>query len=99
MPNTFNLKQLSNEVAAEFYLSNTHGSEVTHFIFDRIKAELAKGKQVRLHNFGTLAVRDKAACTARNPTTGESLKLAARRVVKLTASPALKNLLQKSNIN
>lgn len=94
MPNTFNMKQLSDEVAAEFNISNTLGSEVTQFIFERIKSELAEGKQVRLHKFGTLAVRNKAACTARNPTTGESLKLAARRVVKLTTSPALKDLLQ-----
>lgn len=94
MANTFNMKDLSDAVAEKFDLTYQLGAEVTRFIFDRIKDELAEGKQVRMHKFGTFVARQKDASVARNPTTGESIALPARRVVKLTASPALKDALK-----
>lgn len=93
MANTFNMKDLSNAVAEEFEMTKQSGADVVAFIFDSIKRELADGKQVRLHKFGTLQARSRAAGRARNPLTGESIAIPARRVVKLTASPALKDQL------
>lgn len=90
---TFNMKDLSDAVAAEFGLTRQAGADVTRFVFDRIKAELASGKQVRLHKFGTLEARMRAAGVARNPVTNERIEVPARRVVKLTVSPAVKELL------
>lgn len=88
---TFNMKDLSLAVAKEFGLSNQTGSKVTRFVFDRIKAELAAGKQVRLHQFGTLEARTRAAGFARNPSTGDRVNVPSRRVVKLTVSDTLKD--------
>lgn len=90
---TFNMKDLSDAVADEYNLTRQTGASVTKFIFDRIKEELAEGKQVRLHKFGTLEARDRAAGVARNPVTGARIDVPARRVVKLTVSPALKEVL------
>lgn len=87
---TFNMRDLSNAVAERFELTNQSGAEIARFVFDRIKKELTEGKQVRLHKFGTLEARGRAAGVARNPVTGERIEVPARRVVKLTASPALK---------
>lgn len=91
MTPTFNMKHLSDAVADKFGLTNQLGAEVTRFVFDKIKDELAAGKQVRLHHFGTLEARLRAAGEARNPSTGERITVPARRVVKLTVSPALKD--------
>ncbi|HDR9109713.1 HU family DNA-binding protein [Paraburkholderia sp. A3RO-2L] len=90
---TFNMKDLSDAVAERFNLTHQTGAEVARFVFDRIKDELAEGKQVRLHKFGTLEARERAAGVARNPVTGERIEVPARRVVKLTVSPALKSQL------
>lgn len=87
---TFNMKDLSNAVAARFQMTNLDGAEVTNFVFERIKEELAAGSQVRLHKFGTLEARKRQAGVARNPVTGERIDVPSRRVVKLTVSPALK---------
>lgn len=90
---TFNMKDLSDAVAERFDLTNQAGAEVARFVFDRIKDELAAGKQVRLHKFGTLEARQRAAGVARNPVTGDRINVPSRRVVKLTVSPAMKSLL------
>lgn len=92
---TFNMKDLSDAVAERFGLTHQGGADVARFVFDRIKSELAEGKQVRLHKFGTLEARQRAAGVARNPVTGERVTVPSRRVVKLTVSPALKAELSK----
>lgn len=91
MTATFNMRDLSNAVAERFELTNQSGAEIAHFVFDKIKEELAAGKQVRLHKFGTVEARDRAAGVARNPVTGARIEVPERRVVKLTVSPALKS--------
>ena len=93
MNQTFNMKDLSDAVAAQFALTNQEGSDVARFVFDRIKSELAGGKQVRLHKFGTFEARQRAAGVARNPVNGARVTVPSRRVVKLTVSPALKKQL------
>jgi nucleoid DNA-binding protein len=92
---TFNMKDLSDAVAERFDLTNQAGAEIARFVFDRIKDELASGKQVRLHKFGTLEARQRAAGVARNPVTGDRITVPSRRVVKLTVSPSLKSQLGK----
>lgn len=93
MFSTYNLKDLSDDLAAEFELTHKRGAEVARFVVDRLKNELAAGKQVRLHKFGTLEARHRAAGKARNPVTGERINVPSRRVVKLTVSPELKTQL------
>jgi nucleoid DNA-binding protein len=90
---TFNMKDLSDALAERFELTNQGGADVARFVFDRIKDELAAGKQVRLHKFGTLEANQRAAGVARNPVTGDRITVPSRRVVKLTVSPALKDQL------
>jgi len=90
MTPTFNMKDLSIAVADQFGLSHQDGSNITRFVFEKIKQELVAGKQVRLHQFGTLEARQRKAGEARNPATGERIKVPARRVVKLNASPVLR---------
>lgn len=87
---TFNMKDLANSVAEKFNLSRASSATMTRFIFDTIKNELASGKQVRLHKFGTLEARMRAPGVARNPVNGLRVEVPARKCVKLTVSPALK---------
>ena len=51
---------------------------------------LKKGDKVTLTGFGTFGRRDRKARTARNPQTGESLKVKARKVPGFKAGAGLK---------
>ena len=90
MTPTFNMKNLSDSVADQFGLSHQDGANIVRYVFDKLKDELVAGKQVRLHQFGTLEARHRKAGEARNPKTGARIKVPARRVVKLTVSPVLR---------
>ncbi len=90
MTGTFNMRDLSTALADKFELTHQSGADIARFVFDTIRDSLADGKQVRLHQFGTLEARSRAAGVARNPVTGERVVVPSRRVVKLTVSPALK---------
>lgn len=93
MTTTLNMRDISNAVAEKFGMTKLRGAEVTRHIFEQIKAGLTAHKQVRLHGFGTLNTKRRAARLGRNPATGGSVKVPATVTVKLTPSPALKALL------
>lgn len=52
---------------------------VTAF-FDAITEQLAKGGRVELRGFGAFSTRQREARTGRNPRTGESVDVPAKRV-------------------
>ena len=49
-------------------------------VFEMISEALAKGDKIDLRGFGTFSVRDSAARAGRNPQTGETIQIPARRV-------------------
>jgi nucleoid DNA-binding protein len=87
---TYNLKDLSEDIAQQFILSHAQAARITRYAVDRLRENLALGRQVRLHRLGTLTARPRAAGLARNPTTGERVYVPARRVVRLATSPSLR---------
>ena len=59
-------------------------------IVSNIRDALKKGDTVTLTGFGTFKVAKRKARTARNPRTGEPIKIKAKNVVKFTAGKKLK---------
>lgn len=51
---------------------------------------LSKGDQVPLAGFGTFKVSERAARTGRNPATGETINIPAKKVIKFVAAKSLK---------
>ncbi|MSO64235.1 MAG: integration host factor subunit beta [Alphaproteobacteria bacterium] len=49
-------------------------------IFDEVSAALARGDRVELRGFGAFSVKRRAARTARNPRTGESVTVKEKHV-------------------
>lgn len=62
--------------------------------FDLIVGSLVKGEDVKLSSFGNFQIRTKAPRPGRNPRTGESIPIEARRVVTFHASNKLKARIQ-----
>jgi integration host factor subunit beta len=54
--------------------------KVVDVIFDEIAAALERGNRVELRGFGAFSVRTRGARTGRNPRTGESVAVDAKRV-------------------
>jgi DNA-binding protein HU-beta len=59
-------------------------------VFDDIQAAVITGDAVKIPGFGQFKVRDRAARMARNPATGEQVKVPAKRVFKFLPAKALK---------
>ena len=59
-------------------------------VFDDIQASVVAGEPVKIPGFGQFKVRDRAARMARNPATGEQVKVPAKRVFKFLPAKALK---------
>lgn len=63
-------------------------------VFDSISSELKSGGEVSIPGFGVFLVKDRPARQARNPKTGESVKVPATKVPKFRAAKALKELVK-----
>ncbi len=58
---------------------------------EAVTQALADGQKVPLVGFGTFSVGQRAARTGRNPQTGETIHIPARRTARFKASKALKD--------
>jgi DNA-binding protein HU-beta len=60
-------------------------------VLDAITDGLKKGDEVSIAGLGIFSAKTRAARTARNPRTGESIQVPAMRVPKFRAAKALKD--------
>ena len=69
-------------------------AEAVDILFEEIKSRLVQGENVRISRFASFILRKKNARNARNPKTGESIRIEPRTV--LTFKPS-KQLLASTN--
>ncbi len=81
---------LVDSLASEFELSKRQVGELVERLLIEIQNALRAGEKVQLIPFGSFVVRDRKAREARNPKTGEKVKIAARRVAAFSAGKALR---------
>jgi DNA-binding protein HU-beta len=89
-----NKTELVAAVVKATALSNTVTKEVIDATLSAIKNALAAGEEAALLGFGTFKSVDKPAHTGRNPKTGETLQIAARKSVKFKAGKELSDAVQ-----
>lgn len=78
-------------VADKAGLTKAQAGDALDAALEAITAALSKGDEVKLIGFGTFAVSDRPAGTARNPRTGETIPVAASRAPKFKAGAGLKD--------
>ncbi|MBU6506830.1 MAG: HU family DNA-binding protein [Alphaproteobacteria bacterium] len=86
-----NKNELVDAVATVATIKKSEAETVIDAVFDSITKELKKGGEVRLTGFGTFVVSNRAATEGRNPRTGETIKIAARKVPRFRAGKGLKD--------
>ena len=84
-----NKTELVNAIAARANLTKVDAKAALDATLSAIAGALAEGDKVALIGFGTFAVSEKGARTGINPRTKETIKIAARKVVKFKAGAEL----------
>lgn len=72
-------------------LSRKQAADAVDQVFNYISDCLQQGQEVRLPGFGVLSVKHKPARQGRNPTTGATIEISARKNVRFTPGKALKD--------
>ena len=86
-----NKAQLIDAIQAKLEGTKVQAEQVVDLVIDSITSTLKKGEEVSIAGLGIFSAKQRAARTARNPRTGESIKVAAMRVPKFRAAKALKD--------
>lgn len=71
--------------------TKVQSEEVVDAIISSITDSLKKGEEVSIAGLGIFSAKTRAARTARNPRTGESIQVPAMRVPKFRPAKALKD--------
>ena len=91
----YSKKDLVSDLSNKFALTKTQSEEIVAFVFDQIGAK-AKKTEVRITPYLTMSAVERAARTARNPQTGESVKIKKKKVFKVKLLSGFKSLLEPS---
>src|SRR5258708_5315849 len=80
---------LAEQLAERAEITTAAARDEVKWFFDTISTALTSGDEVRIHGFGTFKTAQRAARTGRNPRTGESVQVPARRVARFSPSTTL----------
>lgn len=78
-------------VAEKTGLTKTDAEKAVNAFMDGVLDATAQGDSVVLTGFGTFSVAERAARTGKNPRTGETVAIAAKKVPKFKAGKKLKD--------
>jgi len=90
-----NKAQLIAEVAKDSGMTKVDAEKAVKQTFEAISRSLKKGSSVTLIGFGTFSVYNRKARKGKNPRTGETIKIAAKKVPKFKAGKALSDAVSK----
>ena len=87
-----NRAELSELVASNCGISKAKAREVVQYTFDKISEHLRQtGESFQIKDFGVFKVKSKDERTGRNPATGETITIPAKRVVKFHMSKTMRD--------
>lgn len=81
---------LVDSVALEAQISKRSASHIVELILREITGALQKGERVALTPFGSFVVRARRAREGRNPLSGQTISIPARKVAAFVAGRSLK---------
>ena len=90
-----NKSELTAALAEATGFSKKDSEKALNAVIDVISAELVKGGKVQVVGFGTFEVKSRPARKARNPRTGEEIKIGASKAPAFKAGKTLKDAVNK----
>lgn len=94
--NTLTKAELADLLFEQVGINKRDAKVIVDSFFEEIRTQLEEGVSVKLSGFGNFELRDKPQRPGRNPKTGESIPITARRVVTFHPSHKLKALVEKN---
>jgi integration host factor subunit alpha len=92
---TITRNDLANKLRDKFGFTGAQAGKLVDLIFDEICEALINGEEVKFAGFGTFKILDKSARIARNPKTGETAIVTARRVTTFRPSTEFRKRVAK----
>ena len=89
-----NKEELARDVSARTGIEVGQSKLAVEATLEAISKQIGDGNEVRLTGFGKFSVSQRAARQGRNPQTGETMQIAAKRVPKFSAGAELKKAVQ-----
>jgi DNA-binding protein HU-beta len=90
-----NKAELIESIANSAKISKADAGRALDSTIESISKALKKGDKVSLVGFGTFAVTKRAARTGRNPQTGKTIQIKAKKVAKFKAGSELASTVNK----
>ena len=84
-----NKNELIASISSATGLTKTDSAKALDAFITAVTKSLKAGEEVRLVGFGTFGVSERAATTGRNPRTGDTINIPARKVAKFKPGKAL----------
>src|SRR5258708_16831089 len=92
---TMNKADLIDRIAMGAGISKTQAASAIDTSVESITSALKKGDRVALIGFGTFSISQRKARNGRNPQTGATIKIPARRVAKFSAGAELRKAVNR----
>jgi DNA-binding protein HU-beta len=86
-----NKQDLIGKIAKDTGVTKSSAAAAIESLLDGITRSLKKSESITFVGFGTFKTAQRKARVARNPRTGEAIKIPKRRVVRFSAGKALKS--------
>lgn len=83
---------LSEALYKKLGYSRKFNEELLERLLFLVKSRLQNGQGVKIHRFGTFDLKEKKSRKGRNPATGRTLRITARRIVSFRPSSVLREL-------
>ena len=87
--------ELLSSLAEQTGLKKSEVTSVMESLVNTVYKTLKKEKKIKLEGMGVFQLKDRKARLARNPRTGEMVKVPAKKVVKLRVTKDMKEAILK----
>ena len=85
-------KELASIVSEKVNMSKKDAEAAVNVMFDSIAQAMKEGDKVNIAGFGIFETKERSARTAKNPQTGETIEIAAKKVPAVKFGKTVKDL-------
>ena len=85
-------KELASIVSEKVNMSKKDAEAAVNVVFDSIAQAMKEGDKVNIAGFGIFETKERSARTAKNPQTGETIEIAAKKVPAVKFGKTVKEL-------
>ena len=86
---------LVNKIFEQIGGTKKEAADLIEKLFDAMKNTILEGESIKISGFGNFIVRTKKPRIGRNPQTGETIEISARRVLTFKPSQVLRDAVNK----